>query len=234
MAQAAHGIQDFISQVRKTDFARSNRFEIQFTYPQIMQSHYTSQGETPKLISMMAEDIIFPGLLLGTRAYRINNLNEQRATSIDFGGDSITFNFFIDASWSVKDFFGDWMRKIVDPVTRELAYPNEYYAEIHLYALNNMDEVVAHWQIDDAFPRSIAPVTASVTNAQVMRLPVTFAYKKWRVIGGYDPEGNPLRYNEDPQFDTEDGNDFTADTLEQDVDRTIADIEAETADDTIT
>lgn len=231
---AGHSISDFISQVKKTDFARSNRYEIGFTYPELMQGHYTSQGETPRLISMFAEDIIFPGLLLGTRAYRINNLNEQRATSIDFGGDSITFNFLIDGSWAVKDFFGDWMRKIVDPVTRQLKYPDEYYAEIHLYALNNQDEVVAHWQIDDAFPRSIAPVTASSTNAQVLRLPVTFAYKRWRTIGGYDPEGNPLRYNEDPQFDAENESEFDPETVDQDVDRTIADIEAETADDTIT
>lgn len=231
---AAHNITDFLSQVRKTDFARSNRYEVIFTYPGVMESHYTSQGETPRLISMLAEDIIFPGLLLGTRAYRINNLNEQRATSIDFGGDSITFNFLIDASWSVKDFFGDWMRKIVDPVTRQLRYPEEYYAEIRLFALNSKDEVIVEWLIEDAFPRSIAPVTASSTNAQVLRLPVTFAYKKWRVIGGYDPEGNPLKYGSDPQFDSEDENQFNEETLDQDVDRTIADIEAETADDTIT
>lgn len=221
---AGHTINDFITQIRKTDFARSNRFEVRFTYPDVMTSHYTSQGDSPALISMLAEDVMFPGILLGTRAYRINNLNEQRATSIDFGGDSITFNFLIDSSWSVKDFFGDWMRKIVDPVSRELEYPDNYYARIHLFALNNKDEVVVEWMIEDAFPRSIAPVTASSTNAQVLRLPVTFAYRKWRVIGGYDPEGNALSYSNDPQFNQED----SFDDLDPDV--MIEDIEAQTAE----
>ncbi len=190
MAQAFHNINDFVTQIRKTDLARSNRFEVRFASPPIMQGHETSQGPSPKLISMMVEDAIFPGLLVGSRPFRINNLNEQRANAIDFGGDSITFTFLVDTSWTAKDFFGDWMRKIINPRTRYVQYPVNYYSEIDLYALNNEDKVIAHWQILDAFPRSIAPITVSSTNAQVLRMPVTFGYKAWNVVGGYTPEGN--------------------------------------------
>jgi len=216
MVQAYHGISDFIAQVKKTDFARSNRFEVLFNYPEIMQSHYTSQGESPKLISMMVEDVIFPGLLVGTRAYRLNNLNYPRATSIDFGGDSISMTFLVDASWTVKDFFGDWMRKIVNPVTRYVEYPDAYVADIDLVALNNKDEVVVHWRIEGAFPRSLAPIQASGTNAQVLRLPVTFTYKNWRAIGGYDPEGNPMQFSAEGDPD-----EFVQDITEDDTFETI-------------
>lgn len=190
MVQAYHNINDFVSQVKKTDLARSNRFEVMFLPPPIMQDHETSQGASPKLISMMVEDAIFPGLLVGTRPFRINNLNEQRANAIDFGGDSITFTFLVDTSWTAKDFFGDWMRKIINPRTRYVQYPVDYYSEIDLVSLNNEDNVIAHWKIIDAFPRSIAPITVSSTNAQVLRMPVTFGYKAWNVVGGYTPEGN--------------------------------------------
>jgi hypothetical protein len=190
MTAAYHNINDFVTQVKKTDLARSNRFEVMFLPPPIMQDHETSQGASPKLISMMVEDAIFPGLLVGTRPFRINNLNEQRANAIDFGGDSITFTFLVDTSWTAKDFFGDWMRKIINPRTRYVQYPVDYYSEIDLVSLNNEDNVIAHWKIIDAFPRSIAPITVSSTNAQVLRMPVTFGYKAWNVVGGYTPEGN--------------------------------------------
>jgi hypothetical protein len=45
------------------------------------------------------------------------------------------------------------------------------------------DEVIAEWKIIDAFPRSIAPISVSATNSEVLRMPVTFAYKKWISIG---------------------------------------------------
>jgi len=220
---AGHSINDFITQVKSADLARANRYEVIFSPPNIMRGHSTSSGDSPRLLSMFVEDVMFPGLIVGTRAYRLNNLNQQRATSIDFMGDSIAFTILVDTSWTVKDFIGDWMRKIVDPVSREIEYPNEYYGRINLFALNNKDDVVAQWQLEDVFPRSMAPITASATNAQVLRLPVSFAYTRWRVIGGYDPEGEPLNYNNDPQFELSD--DFVDDL--QNVDQSIADIEAD-------
>jgi hypothetical protein len=230
MAVAAHKLRDFLAQKDVTDFARANRYEVIFNYPKILQTkrHYTSQGESLKIISLMAEEVLFPGLILGTRAYRLNNLNEQRATVIDFGGDSINFTFLCDASWTAKDFFGDWMRMIVDPVTRHLVYPADYYAKIDIYALNKKDEVIVHWEVQDAFPRSIAPISASASNTEVLRLPVTFAYKKWRVMGGYDPEGNPLSYSNDSNFTDPGAEDF-----EQNIDEEIARIQDETEEDTI-
>jgi hypothetical protein len=184
-----HNINDFLSQIRTTNFARSNRFEAMFFPPPFMTDHRTSQGESPKLISMMVEDAMFPGMLVGTRPLRINNLNEQRANAIDFGGDSITFTFLCDTSWTAKDFFGDWMRKIINPYSRYVSYPQDYYSEIDLVSMNQEDNVIAHWRIYDAFPRSIAPITASATNSEVLRMPVTFAYKRWEVISAYDPAG---------------------------------------------
>jgi hypothetical protein len=218
---AWHSINDFITQVKSKDLARANRYEVFFTPPKSMLGHSTTSGESPRLLSMFVEDVMFPGLLIGTRAYRLNNLNQQRATSIDFMGDSITFNILVDTSWTVKDFIGDWMRKIVDPVSREIEYPGEYYGTINLFALNNKDDVVAEWQLEDVFPRSMAPLTASASNAQVLRLPVSFAYTRWRVIGGYDPEGNPLSSSTDPQFEL-------SDDLRNELDD-IADIEASIA-----
>lgn len=183
-----HNINDFISKVREKDLARSNRFEVTFLVPPIMEDHSAREGY--RTISMMIEDAMYPGILVGTRPFRVNNLNEQRANVIDFGGDAVTFTFLIDKDFTSKDFFADWARRIVDPISRKVQYPNDYYSEILLSALDNNDEIVCQWYIIDAFPRSVAPVTVSTTNSQVLRLQVTFAYKKWIVAKGREDSIN--------------------------------------------
>jgi hypothetical protein len=179
-----HNINDFIAKVREKDLARSNRFEATFLFPPVMEGHSASAAY--KTISLMVEDGMYPGILVGTRPLRINNANEQRASSIDFGGDSVTFTFLIDRDFTTKDFFVDWARSIVNPITRKVQYPDQYYAQIILSALDNKDEIVCQWLIQDVFPRSVAPVTVSSTNSEVLRLPVSFAYKKWIVTKGRD------------------------------------------------
>ena len=36
-------------------------------------------------------------------------------------------------------------------------------------------------------------------------MPVTFAYKKWQVMGGFRPDGQPIGREEPPQIDPEFG-----------------------------
>lgn len=186
---AGHNLKDFMALVRRENLARSNRFEVIITLPNIMPNHTTSQGDSSRVVSMLAEDVIFPGLLVGTRMLKLNNILEPRATAIDFGGDSLSATFLCDNAWVAKDFFGDWMRNIVDPVTRELVYPEDYYGEMFIHSLNEQDQVIAKWHLIDVFPRSIAPIQASATNAQVLRMPVTFTYKLWTVETAYNPDG---------------------------------------------
>lgn len=204
MAKAGNGLQNFLSLVKSENLARSNRFEVRFDLPGIMPTHQTSRGNSARVVSMLAEDVIFPGLLIGTRNIRLNNVNYPRATFLDHGGDSLTVTFLCDDAWVVKDMFGDWMRKIVDPITREISFPDDYVSDMYISALNEQDEVIANWHLYGVFPRSIAPIQASATNSQVLRMPVTFTYVAWTVDGAYTPEGE--RYTGDPPIDNWDTN----------------------------
>lgn len=209
MPGAGHGLQDFISLVRSENLARSNRFEVMIQAPEMLQDHSTSVGDSVRVTSMLAEDVIFPGLLLGTRMLKLNNILSPRATAIDFGGDSITVTFLCDNAWAAKDFFGDWMRLIVDPVTREIRWPDQYFGGMDIVALNEKDDITAHWRLFDIFPRSIAPIQASATNSQVLRMPVTFTYAKWQVMGGFRPDGTELSFNETSDIDREEPVDYS-------------------------
>jgi hypothetical protein len=194
-------IEKFRAETRKRDFARSHRYEVTIIPPgngfkgddgiqgqekgQTMASHTTSAGNSARHLSLFVEDAMIPGILLGTKPIRLNNLNEQRANAIDFGGDSLTLTFLVDSSWTAKDFFGDWMRGIVNKTSREIAFPSNYYGKLEITALDNQDQIVAKWILEDVFPRSVAPIQMSSGNTQVVRMPVTFAYKRWFVVWPY-------------------------------------------------
>lgn len=197
VGNSLNNLEKFRAETRKRDFARSHRFEVIITPPQNlvgedgvanadggqnMGSHSTSVGQSARHLSLFVEDAMIPGILLGTKAIRLNNMNEQRVNAIDFGGDSLTLTFLVDSSWTAKDFFGDWMRGIVNKRTREIAFPDKYYGQMEISALDNQDKVVAKWILEDVFPRSIAPIQMSSGNTQVVRMPVTFAYKRWFVV----------------------------------------------------
>jgi hypothetical protein len=175
MSTPAFNTDNFRSEMATKDFARSHRYEVQFFAPRIVQTG----TEVFRQFSLFTEDALIPGTLLGTKPIRLNNMNYQRATAIDFNGDSISFGFVVDSTWLVKNVFTDWMEKIVNPIDREVAFPEDYYSEILIHALDQSDNILATWKLYDAFPRSVAPVQVSYGNTQIVRLPVTFTFRKW-------------------------------------------------------
>lgn len=174
MAKAGFNIENFIATVKPKDLARSHRYEVMFQAPAIL-SEFGNWSE----LSLYTEDTTIPGTLVGTTPLRLNNQNYQRATAIDYMGDSIVFTFLVDTSWETKNIFTEWMEAIVNPMNREIAYPADYYSTIIIHALDGDNNVVAGWKLHDAFPRSVAPVAMSYGNTQVVRLPVTMTYRKW-------------------------------------------------------
>jgi hypothetical protein len=135
----------------------------------------------PSHISLMCEEAIFPGLMMGSKPFKYNNRVENRATFLDYTGESATFTLLCDRNWKAKNFFDEWMRGIVTPSTRYVNYYSNYTTDITLHALDNKDEVTKTWIIREAWPRSLAPISMAWSNTQFVRVPVTFTFKTWEL-----------------------------------------------------
>ena len=230
---AGNGITQFLAEVQEKDLARSHRFEVIIGTPKCMNGLENSitnallnipgvpqasefllgQKNTPEnnntaYTSLMCEEAIFPGLMMGSKPFKYNNRVENRATFLDYNGESATFTFLCDKDWKVKKYFDTWMRKIVDPEKRYVGYYSDYTCQIVLNSLDQKDEVTQTWIIEEAWPRAMAPVSLAWSNTQFVRLPVTFTFKTWKlqqnvgsrmenVLGGlagdtYADRGQPL------------------------------------------
>lgn len=102
-------LQEFIALSKRNGFSRTDRFAVGIFPPQQMSSGPWDVRD----IALLCEEATFPTKTLNTRTLRIHGLNEQRAHTVDYGGESISFTFIVDQSWQTRLFFEEWMRLCV-------------------------------------------------------------------------------------------------------------------------
>jgi hypothetical protein len=130
-------LQQFIT-LGRGGFSRADRFVVNFYRPRVLEKN-PNYGDL-RDISMLCEEAAFPGKTIGTRTLRVNALNEQRAHTVDFMGDTITFQFICDIDWRVRKFFEDWMHGCVGDetqqfISREVGFYDDYKSKVSITAL---------------------------------------------------------------------------------------------------
>ena len=88
-----------------------------------------------------------------------------------------------------KVFFDNWQKQIVNERTGDLKFYNNYTCDIIIkrYSKTANDFLNAKYEIkvDKAWTSIVSEIQLSHSGGgEVIRLPVTFQYKKWRHVGG--------------------------------------------------
>lgn len=180
-------LNEFIALGKDPGFARSDRFQVNFT------ARPAGSSDGMIYLSLLCEEASFPGLFINTRSLRINALSEQRAHTIDYMGDSITMTFLVDNTWYVREAFEAWMELCIaqgdsnSAGSREVGYYNDYTSTLEMVSLaparTSDDQIgdAATYQITmyEIWPKAISSQQFSNQAQNLMRLTVTFAFKWW-------------------------------------------------------
>ena len=141
-------LQEFIALSKRNGFSRTDRFAVGIFPPSTM-----SDGPWDlKDLALLCEEASFPTKTLNTRTLRIHGLNEQRAHTLDYGGESISLTFLVDQSWQTRLFFEEWMRLCIgrsvnndtlgirnaNGPLREVEFYDNYISTIQIYAFAPM------------------------------------------------------------------------------------------------
>ena len=186
---ALTGLQEFIALGKQTYFARADRFQVNFKLPAAMAEFDTSHTRN---LSLLCENTTLPGKSVGSRTLRINGVNEQRAHTVDYG-DTITFDFIVDLSWTPRRLFEAWTELCITDVgasdgirgAREVGYYSDYISEIDIITLKpdlsdeNPDAATYKVTLYEAWPKSIGAQQLSYNSQSFIKLSVTFVYKYW-------------------------------------------------------
>jgi hypothetical protein len=127
-------LDNFLTFIRINNLARQERFFVNFTPPQPTISTYINNLRD---LTLMCEQAALPGKTLNTKTLRINGLDERRAHTLDYMGDSITLQFLVDTNFIAKNVLEHWMGQCVSPATegREVGFYTDYIGKISLHVV---------------------------------------------------------------------------------------------------
>lgn len=165
-------ISQFISQIRTTGLARTNRYDAYLIYPDIIT------GDVAIFTNLFCESASLPGINVSTTPSTI--YGEQREFPYQKMYTPLSLTFYVDSSMKVKKAFDQWINHVINPISRTINYYKSYTGTIELVPRNVDDSSYYSVIFEEVYPKSIQDIQLSQDSRDVMKLTVTFQYKYWR------------------------------------------------------
>lgn len=169
---------DFRAAIRTTPLARTERFEVEFSFPPAITGN-PDYAEAIKNCVVFCEEVQVPGMVLGNKEFPIGPWTYYRNTSLGFLGNEINFTFLTDVEWEVRDVFEAWIAESIDPTSRQIKFPAEIYGEVNITSLDTVDGRRKVWTMHEAMPRIINLVPLGMANVGIARTTVIMTSAYW-------------------------------------------------------
>lgn len=200
----AFNISQFNAAVNKHGLAKNNLFVMKINLPNSLNVLQESSGIETRDLTLLCRSADVPGLEVATQDFKPRGYgpSEKRPTAFEL--PLLPTVFMVDSNFAVMKFFHRWMQSIVNyDVTSgyssevnggqrpyEFGYRDDYSCTIELtiYSGNQTDKTYTI-QFFNAYPTSVGNVAVAWENAaEVMTLPVQFAYDSVKYEGAIDGE----------------------------------------------
>lgn len=166
-------LNEFISKIKSTGLAKTNRYRVTITTPALMTGFMNSG----RLITLFCESTSLPGQVISTTEQRI--MGETREFPYSKFYDNITLSFYIDNNFEVKGFFDNWLNSVSNTQNKITSYYKDYIAPTVLIEVLPMDSEVSTYSITlhEAYPKGISPIQLSADSRDIAKIGVSLNYK---------------------------------------------------------
>lgn len=176
--------ENFREEILKKGVARPNRFEVSIMKPPCLLLNEDIEMDDVKMTGMLVEWTQLPQTRLVTSRQQIFGPPSFHPQGIEYGGDNLTMQFYLDQNMSAKKFFDAWMNKIIDPEDFTVGY---YYdilgSKMTITQLNEQDFSLYGVEFNNIFPAAVNPIQLDHNAGNtVSKLTVVFNYKTWNKI----------------------------------------------------
>lgn len=183
----------FREHIKKTQLARTERFECIFEFPASMADVWNelqSDSEIPsgqdlKLEStIMCEEVQIPGMVLQNKEVAIGTWQFMRNSNVAFLGNEINFTFLTDTEWKLRHVFEAWIGHCVDPQSKRVAFPDDQFGQVWINMLNVNDEVQTTWLMHEVTPKvlNLVPLATGATSIARTTLIISSAYWESKTV----------------------------------------------------
>jgi hypothetical protein len=164
-------LNEFIAQVKNNGMAKNNRYAVVLNLPKSVNI----DNNTLRAALVFCDQIQIPGLNYNTNDNR--SYGEVRKAPYEKLYEDINMSFYVDKDMQVKNLFDTWQEQIMDPVSRNFNYYDNYVSQIDIYVQDTKDNTTYTISLYEAFPKSVGAIQLDYASKDVMKLSVNFAYK---------------------------------------------------------
>ena len=160
-------------------FATNEKYQVEFSG---LPTGIDPDSKTSRRLQFLCENVSIPTKSISASDKFIYGLNYQMPYRQTFAEASM--NFYVTDGMKEKTFFDNWQNKIVDAKTGDLKFHNGYTCQIAIRKFSRTESTFNNptysITLFKAWPSIVAEIQLSHSGgAEVVRLPVTFQYKKW-------------------------------------------------------
>jgi len=200
----AFSVSEFSSQVNKHGLARNNLFVAGISpLPKCLQTDAPPGKEMLPIqdIPFFCQTAQLPNLDVNVTDIKQmgHGISHKRATAME--NNTVTCIFMVDADFAIKKFFHRWNQGIINHGNGqgilnnvdgrklfEYNYHDDYTSTLDVLVYSYGQEAITYnYKFNGAFPVSVGGVqVAWENNAEIMTMPITFAFDSFEVDGALD------------------------------------------------
>ena len=163
-------------------FAKGNRYNVTFSNLPAGLSSTVNEN-----LQYLCESVSLPTKGIASNAHDVYGPPREIPYRETF--TEAALSFILDDNFTVKRFFDDWQKNIIDPETGNVNYWNNFVATINITRLSNdaTDFEIADdkykIELREAYPSAVGEIALGHTQGgEILRLSVTFKYRKWMTL----------------------------------------------------
>ena len=171
--------------------AYGDRYHVAFNTPSGVEfeaASYLTAGEgVPSVtsrLSWLCDTINIPSRSLTTTEFRTYGLPVKRPYGSVYTESQM--EFLCTRTMGDKKFFDAWLNYIFNNNSYDIAYYKNYTTDIDIYhfdrsvsSASDLDKSTYHIKLEEAYPTLVGELSMNHTATEVLKLPITFTYKKY-------------------------------------------------------
>jgi hypothetical protein len=227
IVMAKFNIQNFVSELNKSGTLQTNKYEVFFSSPLVMQNvkiDGVSTSDTERLMNLRAESVKIPGiglLMSDVNRYGVGPMQKMPYNAA-FTSNAITF--LTDKKNNIHKYFYTWMNCIFDfsgtplgtinQTTQSLSngqsykteYKDNYTTDLHVRLYDVTGAAVQEIVMYKAFPEALNDVNLGWNdNNNLIKVIVSFSFRDWAMVNLNQTKNTtvttPVTVREDAQYD---------------------------------
>lgn len=185
MAKAQWSVNNFLSEVSSRGLAKPARFEVVIDVPPCIVG--TNVAPMAKTVGMFCDQASLPYTRVITSRQQIYGPPSIHPVGVEYNGENLSLQFYVDREMRVKRFFDLWVDGIIDRTEHSASYQSNYLTNILVRQLDEADNINYAVKLWDIYPTAVQALQLDNTAAnQTHKLTVSFAFRKWTEVTVFD------------------------------------------------